>query len=172
LPELLPWRSFTIETSWSPEVAAAELAKEVSGPMLRGGGYAPFEGRAASPYDFEFSRRIEYRNSFLPVVRTAVEASHRGGARVRVTMRMNPFVFAFTALWMSGATVVGGLGGLSALLEGHPAGLIGLAFPLFGAALCGLGFGVEARKAEAALRAVYAAAPGLPPPPDTGEAYR
>ena len=139
--------------------------------MLPGGGYAPFVGRGTSPYDFEFSRRIDYRNSFLPVVRTTVEASHRGGALVRVTMRMNPFVIAFTSLWMSGATL-GGLGGLIGLLNGHPAGLLGLAFPLFGAALFGIGFGVEAHKAEALLRAVYAAAPGLPPTPETGEAYR
>ena len=124
LSALLPWRSFTIETSWAPEVAAAELAKEIAGPMLPGGGYAPFVGRGTSPYDFEFSRRIEYRNSFLPVVRTTVEASHRGGALVRVTMRMNPFVIAFTSLWMSGATL-GGLGGLIGLLNGHPAGSSG-----------------------------------------------
>ncbi len=46
--DLLPWRDFTIETSWSPEVAALELGRRVGARSFfaraHGSGDEPFVG--------------------------------------------------------------------------------------------------------------------------------
>jgi hypothetical protein len=167
----VPWRSFTIDTCWSPEVAAIEIRKVIDAPTLFGGGGGlPFVGKACGEKEFEFRRRIGYRNSFLPVIHAVVEPSHHGGARVRVNMRMHAFVIAFMVVWVTFASVVPGAAGVVALLHGQASGQ--LLVPLFGVAMVCVGFPPEARKAEAMLRALYAAAPALPPPPETGQAYR
>jgi hypothetical protein len=77
---LIPWRTFEIVTSWSPDVAVIELKKSIdqSRLYLRGGN-APFLGDVRGTSDFQFSRRIGYRNSFLPVIRVVVEASWHSG---------------------------------------------------------------------------------------------
>jgi len=67
--DLLPWRELTIETSWSPDVAAAELADRIGKPRFFGGGDTLFVGDRLNEREFRFSRRISYRNSFLPVTR-------------------------------------------------------------------------------------------------------
>jgi hypothetical protein len=170
---LIPWRAFDIGTSWSPAVAVIELKKSVDQHTLffGGGGNAPFVGDVRGETKFLFRRRIAYRNSFLPIIRVVVEPSHHGGTRLRVTMRLHLFVTAFMAVWMTGGAV-GAVGGLAAVFAGQPAGLVALAFPLFGAGLVGIPFALEARRAESLLRSIYANAPALPEPPDTGQAYR
>jgi hypothetical protein len=172
LRELIPWRTFVIETRWPPEVAAIEVKKVIDKPTLFGAiGDAPFVGKAKSQTEFVFRRRISYRNSFLPIIRAVVEPSHNGGARIRVRMRMYLFAMGFLLVWSTGGAFAG-LAGLVALSEGQVAGLVGVAFPLFGLALTCVPFALEARIAERLLRAIYAAAPPLPPPPETGQAYR
>jgi hypothetical protein len=169
----VPWRSFTIDTSWPPEVAAIEIRKVIDAPTLfGGGGCLPFVGTARGEKEFVFRRRIGYRNSFLPVIHAVVEPSHHGGARVRVRMRMYAVVIAFMAFWLTGASFGAGSAGVVALLHGQASGLLMLLFPLFGVAMVCVGFSLEARKAEKMLRALYAVAPALPPPPETGQAYR
>jgi hypothetical protein len=170
---LIPWRALDIGTSWSPEVAVIELRKFVDqGTLLLGGvGDAPFVGDIRGKSEFRFQRRITYRDSFLPMIRVAVEPWHHGGARLRATMRLQLFVMAFMAVWMTGATL-GAIAGLVAAFSGQPAGLLVLVLPLFGAGLLGIPFAFEARNAEILLRSIYGDAPALPEPPDTGQAYR
>jgi len=168
--DLVPWRDFTIETSWSPTVAAVELQKRIGERRFFGGGDTPFTGTVDGSV-FRFSRRIAYRNSFLPMIVAVIEPSHHNGARIRVQMRLHVLVMVFMAVWMTGATLAG-LVGLTALARGQPAGLAALAFPLFGAALSTIPFALEARLAERLLREIYAQAPAPPAPPESGVAYR
>jgi hypothetical protein len=169
--DLLPWRDFVIETSWPPTVAAIEIKKRIAAPRIFGGGDEPFVGKSLAEAEFRFSRAISYRNSFLPVIQAAVEPSHRDGARLRVRMRLSVPVMAFMGVWMTGATF-GALVGLVSAARGGPPALIVLALPLFGVGLVAVPFSLEARKAEAMLRAIFAAAPGLSPPPGMGGPYR
>jgi hypothetical protein len=169
--ELLPWRDFTIETSWPPSVAAIELQKLIGERRFFGGGDMPFAGTRDGSV-FRFSRRIAYRNSFLPMIVAVVEPSHHDGARVRVQMRLHVFVMLFMGIWMTGATLVSVMVGFATLSRGQPAGLLALAFPLAGAGMTTIPFAFEARTAEHLLREIYARAPALPAPPETGVAYR
>ena len=171
LRDWLPWRDFAIETSWPPSVAAIEIRKRIASPRLFARTGEPFVGESTTEMEFRFSRGISYRNSFLPVIHAAVEPSYRDGARVRVRMRLHGAVAVFMAIWLTGATF-GLLFGLESLVRGQAAGWIGIVMPLFGVGLVTGGFSFEARKAEDLLRGIFAAAPGFPPPPDTGEPYR
>jgi hypothetical protein len=81
-------------------------------------------------------------------------------------------VIVFMFVWLTIASVAGGTAGVLSLLHGQVAGLFGLVFPFFGVGMVLFSFPPEARTAEAILRALYAAAPALPAPPETGEAYR
>lgn len=173
LRDLIPWRSFDILTRWSPEVAAVELKKTIhrGTSSFDQGNDAPFVGDVRVNSEFQFRRRIAYRNSFLPIIRVAVEPLRLGGTRLRVSMRLHALVMAITAVWMTGATL-GALAGLPAVFAGQPVGLIALALPLVGAGFVGIPFGIEAHQAESLLRAIYTNAPGLPDPPETGRVYR
>jgi hypothetical protein len=172
LHHLIPWRTFVVETAWSPEVAAIELGKIIEKPVLFARGEAPFVGKAVTATEFVFRRQISGRNSFLPRIHAVIEPSHHGGSHIRVDMRMHIAVIAFMAVWMTGATCGSLTVGIAAVHQGREAALPWVLFPLFGAAMIAIGFAPEARKAEHLLRALYARAPALPSPPDTGQAYR
>jgi hypothetical protein len=170
LRDLLPWRDLVIETSWPPNVAVIEIRKRTIKPRgfglfnFLGDDEEPFVGGALSDTEFRFWRRISYRNSFLPIIHAVVEPSHSGGASVRIRMRLHVFVIGFLLIWMTGATF-GCVFGLVALAHGEPAGLIALAFPVFGVALVTIPFAIEARNAEVLLREIFAPALALPAAP-------
>jgi hypothetical protein len=96
-----------------------------------------------------------------------VEPSLRDGSRVRVRIERD-FVTAITGLWVT----IGVLFGMIPLAHGQPAGLIAVALSALGARLVVVWFSRQARETEAQVRAIFAAAPGLPPPTDSGEPYR
>lgn len=177
LKDLLPWRAFTIDTTWPAPVAAIEIRKRLAprSPWqflsLSGGGSPdqPFVGKEEGD-SFVFSRAIGYRNSFLPVIGLTIAPSGDTGARVNVRMRMNAAVVAFMAVWMTGATLGALSLGAVAIVEGRPAGLLALLFPLFGGLLAGGGFAFEARRAESLLRDLFPPPP--PPPPEPLGPYR
>jgi hypothetical protein len=171
LRDWLPWRDFAIETSWPPSVAAIEIRKRIASPRLFAQTDGPFVGESMTEMEFRFSRGISYRNSFLPVIRVAVEPSYRDGARVRVRMRLHGAVAVFTALWLAAATS-GLFFGFASLVGGEAPGLTMIVMPVFGVGLLTGAFSFEARKAEDLLRGIFAAAPGFLPSPDTGEPYR
>jgi hypothetical protein len=148
-----------------------ELQKRIGERRFFGGGDTPFAGTGDGSV-FRFSRRIAYRNSFLPRIVAVIEPSHLDGARVRIQMRLHLFVMVFMAVWMTGATLASVVVGLATLSEGQLAGLLAFAFPLTGAAMATIPFALEARTAERLLREIYARAPALPAPPESGVAYR
>jgi hypothetical protein len=152
LHEVLPRRSFVIDTCWPPEVAAIELKKVIDESTFFGrgrGGNTPFVGMAESETAFVFRRRAGHRKS-LPMVRVVIEPMRHGGARIRVN--------------------IGVLGEAMAFLEAR--GLLGLATPFFAVVGALAAFGPEADRAEQKLRAIYASAPALPAPADAQGAYR
>jgi hypothetical protein len=84
--ELLPWRAFAIETSWTPEVAAGVISKQIDEPHLYfpGEPFKPTHFVGSSSGDREFHFRRRYSNRRVPMIRALVEPSRRGGALVRV----------------------------------------------------------------------------------------
>jgi hypothetical protein len=167
LRDWLPWRDFAIETSWPPSVAAIEIRKRIASPRLFAETEEPFVGKSISEVEFCFSREASHRNPYLPVIDAEVEPSYRDGARVRVRMRLHIVMGA----WLAPAAL-GLLFGIGSLVRGQSAGWIGIVMPVFIVGLVTGIFSSEARKAEDLLRAIFATAPGVPPPPDTGEPYR
>lgn len=158
--KILPWRTLQLPTALAPSEAATLFAESV-------GEGRTFRGERGDELHFEVTRIIDYRNSFLPVIRIAFEPREGGGALVHVRMRLHIAIAIFGAVWMTGATL-GGLVSISAgFTKGEPKlAAFGMVFPLAGAAMfCG-GFGYEAARAERLLRETF------PPPPDPGPPYR
>jgi hypothetical protein len=164
--ELLPWRDLAIETSWPPSVAAIELQKRIEPPRWLGGGESPFEGQPIAEREFRFRRR--WSNKLPLMIYALVEEGPRGGACVRVQMRLAGLSGVFFLVW----TTMAALLGFAALIRGQ---LVGLFSPIL---IVGVGsainvpFAIEAREAERTLREIFVAAPALPPAPKTGEPYR
>jgi hypothetical protein len=158
--DLLPWRSFVFETSWSPSTAVVEIKKRV-GPRRwwPQRSDSPFVGASTGEYTFKFRRKISYRNPSLPVVCVVVQPAAHGGARVEVKMRLHFAVVPFLSVWMTGACLLG-LGGLfAAVFRGKPEALVALLMPLFGAGFISFPFELEAREAEKLIREIFVAAP-------------
>ena len=174
--ELLPWRSFTIETSWPVEVAVVEIQKRMDARSIFGGGKLPFAGVKVSDDAFKFSLQSPFRHSGRPIVLVAVVPGPRGGSRIAVRMRLQLFVMALMTIWMSVALLGAVAASVAAVRRGHGAGFtmtLGLwAFAVLGAASIGIPFALGARKSERLLRAIFSNVPARPEPPDTGEAYR
>jgi hypothetical protein len=165
--DLLPWRDFVIETSWSPGVASTEMKNRIGPRRFYGGGGAPFVGESLTGAEFRFRRAIAYRNSFLPHIRVAVEPAGDRGARVHVRMQLHPAVLALTVIWLVGMTIAV-IAQVTLPWHRQHGAPMGLAMPGIGIVVVALSFGLEARKAEAMLRAIYAPAPAL----KTNEPYR
>jgi hypothetical protein len=80
LRELFPWRDFTIETSWSPDVSAGALGKHIDEPRLFSQGCAPFVASlfprgSSGGREFHFRRNISGKNPSLPMILAVVEPS-------------------------------------------------------------------------------------------------
>jgi hypothetical protein len=172
LRDLIPWRTFTIGTSWPPDVAVIELKKRVDQSRFLSSGRrdAPFVGDIRGASDFKLRLRMAYVRA-QTITRVVAEPSHHGGTLFRVTVRLPVAALAFMGMWMTAATLVG-LEGVVAAIMGRPAALLVLGFPLVGTAFMGIPFALEARKAESLLRTIFVSAPALPDPVETGEAYR
>ena len=103
---------------------------------------------------FELQRNISYRNSFLPLIKGAVEVpggvaalgQPSTGSLVQLTIRMQVLVSLFMLVWLSGV----GFGCLVMLVSWPgPIGLIPFGMLALGILLVWLGFWTEANKTEA-----------------------
>jgi hypothetical protein len=163
--ELVPWRSFDVTTTWTPEEATIELAKIVGQSSFFGGAdpVTPFVGAWVGDR-FRFRPRLRRRSSFSPVIEARIEP-HPRGARVRVTMRLSAFVILFMSVWMTGTTIIA-IVALGAVLAGVPEGLLAPIVPVGGGLISAGAFASEARRTEALLRSLFPPAfsgEGLPP---------
>lgn len=171
LRDLLPWRDFVVDTRWPPEVAVAEIQKRVGQPQLFGWGEtAPFVGhRAGNAFRLNLKKSALQKGRGPAVIDAVVEPSHHNGARIRVKMRLTSslsFVLlasiVFLVLCVSGAR---------AEMKGVNAVFLSFGL-LFYSTLVAIMFVFQANKAERLLREIFARAPALPAPVETGLAYR
>jgi hypothetical protein len=168
---LFPHHDFVIETSWSPAVAAIEIRKRIAAPDAGSPSYEPFVGRSYSTTEFRFTRAYSGKNNVLPVILATVAPSHREGARLEISMRPGAAFWAFMVGWMAMATF-----GVIGSVRSRDAEYIGLfalcAMLMVVAAAHHFAFRREVRQTDATLRSIFAPAPPLPAPRDTGEPYR
>ena len=100
---ILPYKSFTLETPTPLAQVKQQLASRIEPPQL---GRSPFSGKHA-PYQgtisdqgFEIRRTLNRRNSFLPNIQGRFEP-HSAGTRCHITMQLHPLVLIFMGGWLS-----------------------------------------------------------------------
>lgn len=111
--KLLPFEKYTLTTDLSVE----EVLKRLTGCMQSESDYSwsyfrriytkPYRG-AVTGQTFRMIRNINYRNSFLPIIKGRV-TSISGQTEVVVSMRPAAFVLVFMAIWlgMTGLVCIG-----------------------------------------------------------------
>jgi|GEM_PF-242975 len=100
--QLFPYETFTILAPQTLETVVSRLETQIEAPRLRWGRdrkHAPYAG-TISPTGFEIHRIIHYRNSVRPNIRGRFEA-RPDGTRVRIAMKLHPFVAIFLFFWCS-----------------------------------------------------------------------
>jgi hypothetical protein len=158
----LPYERFVIETRLTPQEVAERL-REVAAPGRRlrlfrsSAGEKDFQG-TVSDREFRITRVIDYRNSFLPVVRGLIEDAP-DGARIEVSMRLHPAVFGFVLLWFglltSTLVLIVGIAAVEQTFS--PFFLVPLGIFVVGYALMTGGFKVESRRSRERLDAILSA---------------
>lgn len=171
--ELIPLRSFTIETKWPVDVAVVEIQKRV-GPfrVLGGGGSEPFVGKKVGERAFKVRAWSGFNQAGRAILLLTVEPGHREGARVVVRMRLNILIAIFMTAWLMLATAGAIVATIAAVRLGMWIALLAWSLPLLGIAFIEIPFVREARESERLLREIFARAPALPEAPPTGDAYR
>jgi len=168
LDDLSLWRSFGIETSWSPPVAAGELSRWIRKPryvrLLWGTAtMTSFVGQATGDHTFRFTTRDPGSRVPRPAITATVEPLERGGSLVRIRMRppassmiavllallLSVFAFFVPQTYHPGRAPVPGAAVLFPLLVtfGYWATLL-----------------AEMRRAERWLLTIYESAPSSRPP--------
>ena len=105
---------------------------------------------------FRLQRNIQYRNSFLPVIRGRVDPTE-SGSEIRLEMSIHPLVMAFLAVWFT-FVVLACLATLFGTIAGTPLPLPVLfgtwGMLLFGILLAIVPFRIEAKKAKETLESL------------------
>lgn len=153
--KLLPYDKFEIQTSLTLEEVIAALKKHVEPKRwfrLFWGNHAVFEGEISQD-GFRIMRIINYRNSFLPVIKGAFK-QNQNGINVMIRMGLHPFVIVFMCIWFGGIifAIVAGLASSKITLSATL--LIPLGMLFFGWAMVAGGFWFEARKVKPQLLSV------------------
>lgn len=146
---IFPFERFTITTALPPDIVREKLISVVEPPSrnIRWGMTKPdkpYQGKISESY-FEISRIINYRNSFIPVIKGRIYPDGTG-SKIHIEMTMHPFVMVFMGIWL-GIVGQGALGMLIAAFSSatfEPAYLIPLGMFVFGILLCAIGFRPEA----------------------------
>ena len=111
--KLLPFDNLTLCSPYSPEDAINRLQAVIE-PRRTFNMFTtrqrPYEGWIKGS-EFEITRIIRYRNSFLPVIKGNIQTII-GGTNIKIHMRLNVFVLLFMAVWLGGA----GIGLISTLI--------------------------------------------------------
>jgi hypothetical protein len=155
---LLPYDKLCIITSLSPAEVQKQFQSNVS--PKPGWSFKTLFANTRNTYftgavdnvQFEITRIIQGRNSFLPIIKGHTEP-WLNGSRIYVNMRLQLFVAVFMCLWLGGV----GLGGvgllISGLMSGHfsPAMLIPFGMFVFGYAMMIVSYSFERNKAKKLL---------------------
>src|ERR1700689_2347229 len=104
----MPFYSFRLSVPAQPEVVAERIRHVVGpAPTFWGTLAARWKGpqSPSSPFlgvvenlSFRIQRNIQYRNSFLPIIRGKIESTPTG-SRVNVFLYMQPFSLVFILIW-------------------------------------------------------------------------
>jgi hypothetical protein len=161
--DLSLWRSFGIETSWSPTVAAAELSNWIRKPRSVGlwdAASTSFVGAVLDDRTFRFTTRDPGSRVPAPSITATVEPHERGGSLVRV--RMRPRASSMVAVLLVLLLSVVDFFAQHAYHRGRApsAGTVAL-FPLVVTAGYWAILLAEMRRAEGWLLAIYKSAPSL-----------
>jgi hypothetical protein len=149
--KLLPFDSFKIETSMSQENAVRILCSRMG---YEGKDY--FRGKIQQD-GFKIYRIINYRNSFLPIIRGRFRQEVEG-VIISIQMRLHLFTVGFTAVWFSGVlfSLILCIGSLYSGKINKPIFLFLLIIMLlFGWALVNGCFWYEAKKAKKILLEMF-----------------
>jgi hypothetical protein len=97
----LPYDTFTLQTPDPLPIVLNRLAAQIEPTKTVRWHFSrhhlPYEG-TLSEAGFQICRIIHYRNSFLPIIRGQFTSSPLGTS-VHITMRLHPFVIAFSIFW-------------------------------------------------------------------------
>jgi len=153
--KLLPYDVFEFETPLPLEETITALKAEVE-PKRWFRGFSRehmfFEGEVTRE-GFKIMRIINYRNSFLPVIRGTFKQS-TNGIDVMIRMSLHPIVLAFMCIWFGGVLVsllAVGAGLANNTISFSTPLLIPLGMLIFGWVMVVGGFWFEAKKAKPKL---------------------
>lgn len=163
LIKYLPFESYILETKLSTTEVRARLEANIESRLgirtnrLLSNTGKPYEGKMTND-SFEISRVINYRNSFLPIIKGSID-TYLGKTRITIKMRMAMFVMVFMLFWLGivglvclGILIMGIIQFREALQQGFsPVILIPFGMFLFGSLLVSFGFKAESKKAKTFL---------------------
>lgn len=99
---MFPYEKFTINTSLHPEIVRQKLLAVVEPRKAirwKINNYEkPYEGEVGD-HSFEINRIINYRNSFLPIIKGKIYPEGMG-SKIDIKMAMHPFVVVFMSIWL------------------------------------------------------------------------
>lgn len=160
----LPFESYTLETKLSTKEVRTRLEANIESRQgirnnnrLSGNTGKPYEGKMTSD-SFEISRVINYRNSFLPVIKGRID-TYLGKTRITIKMRMVIFVMVFMFFWLGivGLVCLGilimGIIQIRELLQHGFSPVVLIPFGMFalGSLLFTFAFKAESKKAKSFL---------------------
>ena len=169
----VPWKRFVVDTSWSPDIVAEELRKRITPkrflPTMSVA--LPYEGYWIGENEVRFRRTARMRNGY-PVAQIVIRPSWRDGTRLEVLLRPHVFACIVLAASLVFALLIAFLGLFSALLDGERGGFVMLIAPIPFYLAGWLPFALYANDSEQRIRDLFASAPALPPPVETGKPFR
>ena len=165
--KLLPYEQYNLYTRLSPEEVRQRLADNTE----QGGKKKPLGGKTVKPFrgeitneTFSISPVIDYRNSFLPVLK-GTYFRENGMTRIRTRLQLNDVVLAFCIIWLGIVGLCGILLPISELrgaLNGKrfdPMVLVPTGMFVFGYLLMIAAFNTESTRSKKLLAKVLDAQP-------------
>lgn len=167
LKKYLPVENYTLTSELSVEEIIRQLSENVEPKknfrfsIFSKGSNKPYEGEV-SANTFTISRIIDYRNSFLPVIRGRIIRIH-GKTLINVKMQPAIFVIVFMSLWLGVigfaclVIVVSGIVNMGKNLQNgfSPFTIIPFVMFLFGYLLTTFAFKAESKDSKRFLAALF-----------------
>lgn len=163
----LPFEHYVLTSKLSVEEIKKRLADNIEkNRIFRFSGFShntskPYEGQIEGD-KFTISRVINYRNSFLPVIKGSV-SSYLGKTQIDVKVRPTIFVLIFISIWLGlvGLVCMGiiiiGLFQFQDILRNGFSPMVFIPFGLFvfGSLLTYFGFKIESKKSKTFLMSLF-----------------
>lgn len=153
---MFPIQRFTIHSSLSTELVREKLLEVVEPRKTfrwkSGNPEKPYQGEVGE-HSFEINRIINYRNSFLPMIKGRITPEAMG-SKIEVEMSLHPVVFVFMLVWLGMVGQFAVLFLIASIAEGtfEPAALIPVGMFIFGCLLPPIGFKPEAGRSKKFLQ--------------------